>query len=396
MEYVFKPIRTVGGKRVKAAKYRGRFKVCGKGSLHDVPLHTSDKQVAEQALRRLVAEQEREAVGLLPARALRQGAEKSMQDHLQDFIVDLERRGRSGDYVRHVQERVSTLIEACRWSRLADVTADSFQKWRGGKAASPKTINEYLAAASALLHWMEDNGRASGNPLARVRRVEARGRETFRRRALTVEQCNALLSVAGSRRLLYLVALTTGLRRGEIEGLRWDGLELDSANPCARVRASTAKNRREALVQLPVKLALELRAVRPIGASAGDLVFPNGIPRNRDLRCDYTRAGIPLREADSKMDFHALRHTFCTLLQRNGVSPRVAMEAMRHSDMRLTAKVYTDAMALPTREAVEGLPLFETHSLPASLLSGANRRYGMVLSLFLPKGHQHPLSDEAL
>jgi hypothetical protein len=47
------------------------------------------------------------------------------------------------------------------------------------------------------------------------------------------------------------------------------------------------------------------------------------------------------------LDFHALRHTFATMLARAGVSPRVAMELMRHSDMRLTAKTYTDAMSLP-------------------------------------------------
>jgi hypothetical protein len=36
------------------------------------------------------------------------------------------------------------------------------------------------------------------------------------------------------------------------------------------------------------------------------------------------------------------------MLARAGVSPRVAMELMRHSDMRLTTKTYTDAMSLPT------------------------------------------------
>lgn len=54
------------------------------------------------------------------------------------------------------------------------------------------------------------------------------------------------------------------------------------------------------------------------------------------------------------------------LLQHTGATPRVAMEAMRHSDMRLTQQVYTDAGALPIREAIESLPSF-SDSLSDSL-----------------------------
>jgi hypothetical protein len=43
-----------------------------------------------------------------------------------------------------------------------------------------------------------------------------------------------------------------------------------------------------------------------------------------------------------RVDFDALRHTFATRLNEKGVAPRVVMELMRHSDMRLTHKTYTD------------------------------------------------------
>jgi hypothetical protein len=56
------------------------------------------------------------------------------------------------------------------------------------------------------------------------------------------------------------------------------------------------------------------------------------------------------------------------MLARAGVSPRVAMELMRHSDMRLTAKTYTDAMSLPLFGELEKIsPLLL--SLIASLKS---------------------------
>ena len=60
----------------------------------------------------------------------------------------------------------------------------------------------------------------------------------------------------------------------------------------------------------------------------------------------------------ARTDFHSLRHTLATNLALAGTAPRVAMEAMRHSDMRLTTKTYTDAGLLPLFDAVTKLPSF--------------------------------------
>ena len=51
-----------------------------------------------------------------------------------------------------------------------------------------------------------------------------------------------------------------------------------------------------------------------------------------------------------------LRHTLATNLSRAGVAPRVAMEMMRHSDLRLTMKTYTDSTLLPTEDVADKLP----------------------------------------
>ena len=55
------------------------------------------------------------------------------------------------------------------------------------------------------------------------------------------------------------------------------------------------------------------------------------------------------------MDFHSLRHTFCTNLHRVGVPRREAMEWMRHNDPRLTANTYADASLFSLRGAVAKL-----------------------------------------
>ena len=81
------------------------------------------------------------------------------------------------------------------------------------------------------------------------------------------------------------------------------------------------------------------------------------LPRMDQFREDLERAGIQYKDSMGRQaDFHALRHTLGTNLQRAGVQPRIAQELMRHSDMRLTQNVYTDITQLPTDEAIESLP----------------------------------------
>ena len=59
------------------------------------------------------------------------------------------------------------------------------------------------------------------------------------------------------------------------------------------------------------------------------------------------------------VDVHALRHSFGTLLSTSGVAPRIAQEAMRHSDISLTMNVYTDAKQLDVHAAVNSLPALD-------------------------------------
>jgi hypothetical protein len=111
---------------------------------------------------------------------------------------------------------------------------------------------------------------------------------------------------------------------------------------------------------------------RPAECSSGVLVFPNGIPRASRLKVDAERNGIQYRdESGEYADFHALRKTWSTFLQRNGVPPRFAMKLMRHGDIKLTMKIYTDEMQLPIYEAIKGLPCLLDHTQMRAQISGA-------------------------
>jgi len=141
-----------------------------------------------------------------------------------------------------------------------------------------------------------------------------------------------------------------------LAALQWGDLYLDTPRPYIALRAETTKARRADSVPLRRDVAAELRAAKPARAGAEDRVFGR-VPRMRDLRPDFDRAGIPKEDAQGRRaDLHSLRMTLGSMLAESGVAPRTAMELMRHTDLRLTMGAYVDPRILDTSGAVEQLP----------------------------------------
>ena len=308
-------------------------------------------------LAQLVNEEEAELAGLLAPKPLRDAAQKTLAEHLKDYVADLSAQGRSKKHVAVARNRVQRLCQQCGWVKPCDVTSDGFNSWRAKQKLALKTCNEYLGLASAFLNWLERNQRIALNPLRRVTKAETRGREKRKRRALTQAEIELLVSRSGKNGLAYFLAAYTGLRRGEMKQLMWSDVHLDAPKPFIEVRASTTKNHKIALIPLVQALADALRARRAKRAEAFPKVFRNGVPTPETLRADLKACGIAYRDDLGRVvDFHALRYTFATMLARAGIPPRVAMELMRHSDMRLTQSTYTDATLLPLFNEVAKLP----------------------------------------
>jgi hypothetical protein len=138
--------------------------------------------------------------------------------------------------------------------------------------------------------------------------------------------------------------------------LLWGDIVLDEGNSHVRVRASISKNKKEARIPLVQELEILLAEFRPGSAGEADKVFVKGVPRCRTLRKDLDAADIPYVDGSGRYaDFHSLRFTFNTWMQRKGFVPRVAQELMRHSDRRLTDKVYTDTNLLPLQQSMRNI-----------------------------------------
>jgi len=349
-----------GGTLRETRSYYLRYRVGTMPAAKWKSLGVSDKQAAQKLAQDFLAELQREQAGILEPRALREAARRPLKSLLEDFVADLEAKNRAGQYVRDVRTRLTRLFREAGWKQLADVGADSFQRWRSvhRHEFAAKTLNEYLATASNFLSWAERNGWAKGNLLKRVDRIDGRGRESYVRRALTDEELIRLIAVSGEYRgFLYHFAARTGLRRNEIRTLTWRDLHLDGECPFFVVKPSHAKNRTAQPLPFLPELVPVLKQWRDRAADACGLVFPKPLPRVRDMQRDLAAAGIPPRDAEGRIvDFHALRTTFNTYLHRNGVSLRIAQQLMRHSDPKLTGKVYLTESLLPTKETVRNLP----------------------------------------
>jgi integrase len=352
-------------------------------------LHTTDKQIAQAKLQERHKELEREALGYLLPSSIREAAQRPLGELVEAFLGDMRAREKSANTLRIYSGALRKLSAACGWNCLPGVKASDFCEWRKDCGLRAKTVNDYMGVWSRFFRWLKRQRLAIENPFEFIEPVDGRASEREYRRALTADEASRLLATAPHpRRVVYHTALDTGLRRHEVAHLRWadiyfggaqrsDGSadaaalsEREGSPPLpgagegpqgqqatVRIPASLAKNRRAAVREISPDLAGELRALRPADAAPFQLVFPHMVPEVETFKRDLAQAEIPFVDGlGRRADLHALRKTFGTAMLLNGEHPRVVMEAMRHSDMRLTMKLYTDAGQLPVGAALARLP----------------------------------------
>lgn len=175
---------------------------------------------------------------------------------------------------------------------------------------------------------------------------------------------------------LYLVALDTGCRQGELLALKWENVDL--AKGLIHIKATLTENEAGELVATPPKTASSRRTVK-LAKNTIELlreyrklqmddpkhvpsvwVFPNwdGGPMRKD---GYLRRELPrlLKEAKlPRVTFHGLRHTHATMLAALGAPVPATQERLGHSTSRMTLEVYTHATAAMQDQAVSALDRF--------------------------------------
>ncbi len=159
--------------------------------------------------------------------------------------------------------------------------------------------------------------------------------------------------------LIYKCLLFTGMRWSELRTLEVRRLTF-GVNPKIELEASYEKNGNGNTIQIKQELADELESwVKERNLRGTDKLLD--MPQKGKNRMGYDLAAACIQKTDEKgrsVDFHALRHTFGTLLVRAGVNVKVTQTAMRHADVRMTLNLYTHCDDSEVVNAVGRLPSF--------------------------------------
>ena len=307
------------------------------------------------------------------------GENPRLGEYLRHWLTDSVRssvRAATYDgYDRQVRNHISPALGRIKLKALTPAHLRALYRQKLDSGLSPRTVQYVHVTLRKALKQAASDGLVPRNVAEAVRPPRLRREEI---KPLTLEQTKALVEAARGDRLeaLYVAAVTTGLRQGELLGLKWD--DVDPERGVVRVRRTlvaskggrptfgepkTAKGRR--VVRLPHAAveALERHRERQLEESeklAGlwqdhGLVFCTGIgtPLNRhnlvarSFKPLLGRAGLPA------IRFHDLRHTCATLMLRGGIHPKVVQEVLGHANVAITLDVHSHVLADMQGEAAE-------------------------------------------
>src|SRR5215212_1984825 len=187
-------------------------------------------------------------------------------------------------------------------------------------------------------------------------------------RPLNREQAKVLLEAARGERFeaLYVLAVTTGLRQGELLGLKWE--DVDLGEDILRVRRTLIRNKGRLLLGEPKTkrsrrtvrlteaavealkrhLSQQMEQIERLGdlyedqglvfaTQRGTLVNPTNL-RRRSFAPLLEKAGLPT------IRFHDLRHTCATLLLSRNVNPKIVSEMLGHATVSITLDTYSHVL----------------------------------------------------
>ena len=248
---------------------------------------------------------------------------------------------------------------------------DRVESKNQAKGLNPKTVRNICQIIASAMKLAKEQRLIAADPTEGCALPKAERKEM---QTLPVEQLTSFLREAKDSGVfaLYYIDLTTGLRRGELLGLKWLDIDLEKGD--LRVQRQIGRIDGK-IIEMPLKTKNAYRTL-PLSADAisvlmqqrrktgnSEWVFPSptGGPMSPDsvlhmLHRVLKRAGLP------KVRFHDLRHTFATLALQNGVDVKTVSGMLGHFSAGFTLDTYAHVTTSAKREAAKTM---------GNLLSGA-------------------------
>ena len=238
-----------------------------------------------------------------------------------------------------------------------------------GRPLSKKTINNHLSVLSSIFAFAQDRGWVTDNP-AKSKRLNVE--QTGYNWVNAEESSRFLQAIHDGDPAYYTVfvaALRTGMRQGELIALRWQDLLLDATQPYIEVRRSQSQGiltstKGNRVRRVPIHRDL-LRLLREQRGEPSALVFtsPSGEPLTGNmLKNPMRRAKLAIGRPELR--FHDLRHSFASQLTAEGVALQVVQGLLGHHEISTTAK-YSHPSEGQFADAVGALPGFEIQPMAA-------------------------------
>jgi len=300
---------------------------------------------------------------------------------LADVVKPSVRQWTYMGYEVHVRLHIKPALGRVTLDRLTPMQVQALLNAKLKEGLSAKSVRGVRATLRTALNQAVRWGMISRNAATAVELPKTRRYDI---QPLTPAEARTFIdSIRGDRlEALYSVALTMGLRQGEALGLRWSDVDLEMGylritkqlqrvdGTLQRVELKTDRSRRTLVLPASINKGLMDHRSRQIEerAAAGEewkesgFVFttPEGLPLegttvSRHFHRHLDRASLAQRR------FHDLRHSCATLLLVQGVSPRVVMEVLGHSEIAMTMNTYTHVIPELRRDAADRMEALLTH-----------------------------------
>lgn len=292
--------------------------------------------------------------------------EQYLTSWLADSVKGTVSRATYDGYKRDVHHHIIPELGRRKLKELTPVDIRRLYRKMAEKGLKDRSIEYVHTTLHKSLKAAVVDRLITHNPTDGVKPIKTPTGAAKESKALNPSQVKALLTAASGSRFeaLYVVAIHTGLRRGELLGLEWTDADLEAGTLMVRRSLDvdgtfkTPKNRAARRTLKLTHQALNALKAHKVRQNAerlkvgerwcdNDLVFPNTVGRPMNPSNLYRRDFQPLLEkaglGDEGFTFHSLRHTFATTLAASGVHPSTAQKMLGHSDIRMTLAIYTHA-----------------------------------------------------
>ena len=310
------------------------------------------------------------------------GVEESDQTHFEQYAENWLKRQELffkattyAGYKRNL-DIVYPLIGGIPLAKLLPMTLEEMceelrkRPGRGGKCIKETTVQKYLETVSSVLEDAKKNDIIPFNPAHRVRKKH------FEKEVQHIPQkyemgklMRAIQNEPILYRAYYTLAITTGLRRGELCALQWRDitgaceLTVRRSRSCAsgQIVESDTKSHRERIVTIPLgiwELLMALRQQQVLHSGVPDreqpiFTEPDGhVPHpdsfTRHLCKLYKQCGL-----SEDYHLHTLRHFYATYLLQEGTSKQVAASLLGHADTAFLERTYCHPQDVAKQQAAK-------------------------------------------